>query len=418
MREPTRPAEAAPPRPDRLLRVGLLTREYPPEVYGGAGVHVEHLAAALDGLVEVRVGCFGGPRADPLVGAAVEPWAALPATREGAALRALSVDLALAAAAEGSDLVHSHTWYANLAGHLAGLLWDVPHVLTCHSLEPLRPWKAEQLGGGYAVSSWAERIALEAADAVIAVSEGMRSDVLACYPAVDPARVRVIPNGIDPDVYTPDPGTDVLVRLGVDPDRPYVMWIGRVTRQKGITHLLAAARSISPDAALVLCAGGADTPELAGEVAAAVAALRAERAGVHWIDGMLPRAEVVQLLSHAAVFVCPSTYEPFGLINLEAMACAVPVVAAATGGIPEIVVDGVTGTLVAWEATEDAGAEPVEPIRFAADLAAAVNALLGDPARARRFGEAGRQRVVEEFTWTAVARRTAGLYAEVVAARR
>lgn len=391
---------AGPPAP-RRLRVALLTREYPPEVYGGAGVHVEHLAAALAGRVDVAVGCFGAPRADPLVTAAVSPWPELPATPEGSTLGVVSADLRLALAAEGADVVHSHTWYANLAGHLAKLLWGIPHVVTCHSLEPLRPWKVEQLGGGYAVSSWMERTAVEAADAVVAVSAGMRDDVLTVYPAVDPARIRVIHNGIDPAVYAPDPGTDVLRRLGVDPSRPYVMWIGRVTRQKGITQLLEAAASIDPGAALVCCAGAADTPELGAEVATAVSALAASRPGVHWIEGMLPRPDVVQLLSHAAVFVCPSTYEPFGLINLEAMACGAPVVAGAVGGVPEIVVDGSTGVLV-----------PVDD-RFATGLAGAVNALLADPPRAAAMGRAGRERVLERFTWDAVAERTAALYEEL-----
>jgi starch synthase len=398
------------------MRVTLLTREYPPEVYGGAGVHVGELARALQDLVEVRVGCFGRPRPDPLVAAAVEPWSALPPTPEGAALRALSADLVLAGAAEGSDVVHSHTWYANLGGLLAKRLWGIPHVVTCHSLEPLRPWKVEQLRGGYAVSGWAEQAALEDADAVIAVSSGMRDDVLAVYPAVDPARLRVIHNGIDPGRWAPDPGTAALERLGIDPARPYVMWIGRVTRQKGITHLLDAASRMDPAAALVLCAGAADTPELADEVAGAVERLRAERDGVHWIEGMLPQPEVVQLLSHAAVFVCPSTYEPFGLINLEAMACEVPVVASAVGGIPEIVVDGTTGSLVAYEASADGSGTPGDPTAFARDLAAAVDRLLADPAGAAAMGRAGRARVLERFSWDAVAAETATLYRELAAA--
>lgn len=397
------------------LRVSLLTREYPPEVYGGAGVHVEHLAAGLAGVgdLAVEVLCFGAPRPDPLVAGAFEPWDALADTPEGTALRTLSVDLRLAEAARGADIVHSHTWYANLGGHLAKLLHGAAHVATCHSLEPLRPWKAEQLGGGYAVSTWAERTALEAADAVIAVSAGMRDDVLAAYPGVDPERVHVIHNGIDASHYAPDPGTDVLARLGVDPDRPYVMWIGRVTRQKGIEHLLDAAARLDPGVALVLCAGAADTPELRASVEARVADLAATRTGVHWIEGMLARPDVIQLLSHAAVFVCPSVYEPFGLINLEAMACGVPVVASAVGGIPEIVVDGVTGSLVALEAGGDAYGTPADPARFAADLAAATSALLADPAAAAAMGRAGRARVVERFTWGAIAERTAALYRSV-----
>lgn len=404
----------APLRP----RVTLLTREYPPEVYGGAGVHVAELARALRSEVEVSVACFGEPRSDPLVSATVQPWAALAPTPEGSALRALSADLVLAAAAEGSDVVHSHTWYANLAGLLAKRLWGVPHVVTCHSLEPLRPWKVEQLRGGYAVSTWAERSALEDADAVIAVSEGMRDDLVGCYPGVDPSRVRVVHNGIDPSRWAPDAGTETLTRLGIDPGRPYVMWIGRVTRQKGITHLLDAARHLDPGVGIVLCAGAADTPEIADEVGAAVGALRTERDGVHWVEAMLPEADVVQLMTHAAVFVCPSTYEPFGLINLEAMACEVPVVASAVGGIPEIIVDGITGTLVGFERRDGPDGSPADPAGFARDLADAVESLLADPTRAEAMGRAGRARVLEAFTWEAIAARTAAIYRDLVSASR
>jgi starch synthase len=403
---------------ETAVRVGLLTREYPPEVYGGAGVHVEYLArhlARLDG-IEIEVRCFGEPRDQPEVAAAYQPWDELTPSAEGAALRALSVDLRMADDLGGVDLAHSHTWYANLGGHLAKLAWGIPHVATCHSLEPLRPWKAEQLGGGYAVSSWAERTALEAADAVIAVSAGMRDDVLSVFPDVDPAHVRVIHNGIDAAEYAPDARTDVLARLGVDPDRPYVMFVGRITRQKGIEHLLDAAAAIDPEAGLVLCAGAPDTPELGAAVRAQAQALGRSRPGVHWIEAMLPRAEVVQLLSHAAVFVCPSVYEPFGLINVEAMACATPVVASAVGGIPEIVVDGRTGLLVAFEAGRDAYGSPADPDRFAADLAAAVNTLLADPGRRATMGAAGRARVLERFTWEAIAVQTAALYREVLSA--
>jgi starch synthase len=402
---------------DRSLRVGLLTREYPPDVYGGAGVHVEYLArhlARIEG-IEVEVRCFGADRHSPEVAAAYEPWEVLAPSSEGAALRALSVDLRMAGDLGGVDVAHSHTWYANLGGHLAKLAWDVPHVVTCHSLEPLRPWKAEQLGGGYAVSSWAERTALEAADAVVAVSAGMRDDVLACFPAVDPAKVRVIHNGIDAAEYAPGGDVEVLHKLGVDPSRPYVMFVGRVTRQKGIGHLLDAAAAIDPAAGLVLCAGAPDTPELGDAMRARAGALAASRPGVHWIEEMLPRADIVALLGHAAVFVCPSVYEPFGLINVEAMACGAPVVASAVGGIPEIVVDGETGALVPFAASDDPYGSPADPARFAADLAAAVNALLADPARADAMGRAGRRRVVERFTWEAIAARTADLYREVVA---
>ena len=394
----------------RRRRVTILTREYPPDVYGGAGVHVAELSMALTAHVDVGVACFGPPRDDPLVVATAEPWEAIAATPEGSALRALSADLVLAAAAGGSDVVHSHTWYANIAGVLAKRLWDVPHVATCHSLEPLRPWKAEQLGGGYGVSCWAERAGLLDADALIAVSAGMRDDVLAVYPEVDPERVHVVHNGIDPTRWAPDGRTDALERLGIDAGRPYVMWIGRVTRQKGIAHLLEAAHAVDPGAGFVLCAGAGDTPEISAETAAAVERLREERSGVHWIDGMLAQPDVAQLMSHAAVFVCPSTYEPFGLINLEAMACETPVVATAVGGIPEIVVDGETGTLVRFEAAAGGSGTPLDPGGLAAGLAAAIDAVLADPARGSAMGRAGRARVLRHFTWAAVAARTAAIY--------
>jgi starch synthase len=316
----------------------------------------------------------------------------------------------MAAATEGAEVAHSHTWYANLAGHLAALTYDIPHVATVHSLEPLRPWKAEQLGGGYALSSWCERVALEAADAVIAVSEGMRADVLASYPAVDPDRVEVVYNGIDTDEYRPDPDTDVLERIGVDPSRPTVVFVGRITRQKGVPHLLEASRSLSGDAQLVLCAGAPDTPELGAEVARRVEALRATRDGVFWIDEMLPKRDVIQLLSHATVFACPSVYEPLGIVNLEAMACEAAVVASAVGGIPEVVVDGVTGLLVPFTPAGDGSPEPADPGAFAAGLAERLNALVEDPPRAASMGRAGRERAVSAFAWGAIAEQTAGVY--------
>ncbi|HVM12886.1 MAG TPA: glycogen synthase [Egibacteraceae bacterium] len=396
------------------MRVGLLTREYPPEVYGGAGVHVEYLARELAHLLDVEVHCFGAPRDGPLVAGAYQPWEALAGKgRHVAVLRHLSVDLAMVAGVEGRDLLHSHTWYANLAGHLAKLTYDVPHVVTTHSLEPLRPWKAEQLGGGYALSRFAERTAVEAADAVVAVSARMRDDVLSCYPAVDPDRVMVIHNGIDTEQYAPDPATDVLHRLGVDPDRPSVLFVGRIARQKGLVHLLDAAAHIDPAAQLVLCAGAPDTEGLAKEVGAKVEALRAGR-DLIWIDQMLPRAQVVQLLSHATVFCCPSIYEPFGLVNVEAMACEAAVVASAVGGIPEVVVEGETGYLVAFERGDDALGSPADPGRFARELADRINPLVADPLRARAMGRAGRRRVMEHFSWPAIARRTADLYRSLV----
>jgi starch synthase len=374
------------------VKVALLTREYPPEVYGGAGVHVEYLARELASLTHLTVHCQG---ADRPTAVAHRP---APGLRD-AVLRTFSADLSMADAVTGADVVHSHTWYANLAGHLASLRYSIPHVMTVHSLEPLRPWKAEQLGGGYALSSWAERVAATSADAVIAVSAGMRSDVLTAYPDIDPERIHVIRNGIDTAEYAPDTGTDVLVKHGIDPARPYVIFVGRVTRQKGLPVLLRAAPALDPRAQLVLCAGAPDTPELAAEVAGLVAGLRESRSGVTWIPEMLPKASVIQLLSHAAAFACPSLYEPLGIVNLEAMACGTAVVASRVGGIPEVVDDGVTGLLV----------PPDDPPA----LAEALNALLGDPARARALGDAGRARAVGEFSWPVIAAETAALYAEL-----
>jgi alpha-maltose-1-phosphate synthase len=376
------------------MRVALFTREYPPEVYGGAGVHVTYLARELAGLVDLTVHCQGADRAGAV---AHRPWERLAGANQ--ALGVVSTDLSMAAAAGSADLVHSHTWYANLAGHLASLLYGVPHVATVHSLEPLRPWKAEQLGGGYAVSTWCERTALESAAAVIAVSDGMRSDVLRTYPAVPPDRIHVIRNGIDTTEYAPDPGTDVAERYGVDPDRPSVIFVGRITRQKGVPVLLRAAALLDPVAQLVLCAGQPDTPELAAEVEGLVAELRAARSGVIWIPEMLPKRAVIQLLSHATVFACPSLYEPLGIVNLEAMACGTAVVGSAIGGIPEVVRDGETGLLV----------PPDDP----AALAEAINVLVGDAERAAAMGRAGRDRVVAEFGWPQVAAQTVALYEEL-----
>ena len=376
------------------VRVALLTREYPPEVYGGAGVHVEYLARALAPLVDLTVHCQGAPR-DTAV--AHQAW---PILRD-AALRVFSADLSMADAVGGADVLHSHTWYANLAGHLGSLLYGVPHVATVHSLEPLRPWKAEQLGGGYALSSWAERMSLAGAAAVIAVSDGMRADVLSVYPEIPAERVRVIRNGIDTAEYAPDPRKDALEKHGVDPSRPYVIFVGRVTRQKGVPVLLRAAAMLDPSAQLVLCAGAADTPELGAEVATLVAGLQETRSGVIWIPEMLPKPEIIQLLSHALAFACPSVYEPLGIVNLEAMACATAVVASRVGGIPEVVDGGVTGLLV----------PPDDP----ASLSDALNLLLRDEGRAAAMGLAGRKRAVTEFSWHTVAERTAALYAELAA---
>ena len=399
------------------MKVGLLTREYPPEVYGGAGVHVEYLARELARLEDVVVHAWGAPRPEgwtpPVVSHSA--WDALASDRpELASLRAFSIDLAMAAAAHDCDVVHSHTWYANLAGHLAALTYDVPHVVSTHSLEPQRPWKAEQLGGGYALSTWAERTALEAADAVIAVSHGMARDVVAAYPAIDPARVEVIYNGIDFKEYRPDPDTDVLEARGVDPSRPSIVFVGRITRQKGVPHLVRAAQWFDPSVQLVLCAGQPDTPEIGAEVAAGVDRLRETRDGVLWIEEMLPKPDVIQLLSHATAFACPSIYEPLGIVNLEAMACEAAVVASAVGGIVEVVEDGRTGVLVPV-ADPDATGEPADPEGFAREFADAVNGLVGDPARTAEMGRAGRARVVEKFAWPAIAAQTAALYRRLVA---
>jgi len=399
------------------MKVALLSREYPPDVYGGAGVHVQYLAAGLAAQIDVEVHCFGAPRppTPPVEVFAYQPWDALggEAPLLGA-LRAMSVDLRMAAALEGVDVVHSHTWYANLAGYLGKVLYDVPHVLTVHSLEPMRPWKAEQLGTGYRLSSLCERTGIEAADAVIAVSKAVAADIAACYPVVDPARIVIIPNAVDPDEFRPGRDADVLERYAIDPDRPIVMYFGRVTRQKGIGHLLEAARLLVPSAQLVLRAGAADTPELDRELDEGIAVLSHEREGVTWIRESLSREELAALLSHATVTCCPSVYEPSGLVNLEAMACEAPVVASAVGGIPEIVEDGVTGLLVPFEPSSPADPEPANPGMFARDLAAALNELIGDPTLARKMGQAGRRRVVEEFSWTAVAARTVALYRSLV----
>jgi alpha-maltose-1-phosphate synthase len=375
------------------VKVALLTREYPPEVYGGAGVHVEYLARALAPLVDLTVHCQGGQDRDGAV--AHHPWAAL----KDQVLRVFATDLSMADAVGDADLVHSHTWYANLAGHLAALRYGIPHVVTMHSLEPLRPWKAEQLGGGYALSSWAERVAATHASAVVAVSEGMRADILSAYPDIHPERTRVIRNGIDTSEYAPDPETDVLEKHGVDPGRPYVIFVGRITRQKGLPVLLRAAASLDPSAQLVLCAGAPDTPQLLDEVTTLVEGLRATRSGVVWIPQMLPKPEIIQLLTHALVFVCPSLYEPLGIVNLEAMACETAVVGSRVGGIPEVVEGSVTGLLV----------PPDDP----ASLADALNMLLRDPERAAAMGAAGRERAVAEFSWDAIAAQTAQLYAEL-----
>ena len=397
------------------MRVDIISKEYPPAVYGGAGVHVAELVRALRarGDVDVRVRCFGEPRDE--AGTTAYPDLAELA-EANAALQTLGVDLAIAKDCVGADLVHSHTWYANFGGHLGGLLSGAPHVVSAHSLEPLRPWKAEQLGGGYRISSFVEKTAYEAAAAVIAVSAGMRADILACYPSLDPDKVAVVHNGIDSQLWQPGPDLDVVRRHGVDPDRPSVIFVGRITRQKGLPYLLRAAAQLPAGVQVVLCAGAPDTPEILAEVEGLLAELQAGREGVVWIPEMLPRNEVIALLTASTVFVCPSVYEPLGIVNLEAMACELPVVATATGGIPEVVVPGETGWLVPIEQVADGTGTPVDPKRFVDDLAAALGDAVSDTARARRYGLAGRARAVEQFSWASIGDKTLEVYRRVLSA--
>src|SRR3954470_642702 len=387
------------------MRASILTREFPPDVYGGAGVHVDFLVRELRKLIDVDVQCMGEPRE----GATAHPEKEERLKGANPALQVLSTDIAMTAAVAGTDIVHSHTWYANMAGHWAKLLYDVPHVVTAHSLEPQRPWKAEQLGGGYRISSWAERTAYESADAVIAVSKGMRADILACYPGLDPERLHVIYNGIDTDFYRPDPDPVVLERIGVDAARPYVAFVGRITRQKGVPHLLRAAQAFDRDLQVVLLAGAADTPELKAETDALITDLESERDGVFVVSEMLPREEVRQVLTGALAFLCPSVYEPLGIVNLEAMACETAVVASNVGGIPEVVLDGETGLIVGYDESD--------PSTFERDLAAAVNRLAADPALAETFGLAGRERAVKEFAWDAIAAQTVDMYRSLLSGR-
>lgn len=389
------------------MRVDLITREYPPEVYGGAGVHVAELVRALRSDLDVTVRCFGMPRDELDVYSYLVPAELVSANP---ALSTLGVDLQIAQDVAGSSLVHSHTWYANAAGHLASLLHGIPHVVTAHSLEPLRPWKAEQLGGGYRVSSWIEKVSFEGAAAVIAVSEGMRRDILRSYPTLDENRVSVVHNGIDLERWKPVDDPELVRSLGIDPDRPSVVFVGRITRQKGLPYLLQAAALLPPDVQLVLCAGAPDTPEILAEVQAGVAALQLERSGVVWLDRLLSQHELSAVLTQATTFVCPSIYEPLGIVNLEAMACSAPVVGTATGGIPEVVDDGVTGRLVPIEQVQDGTGTPIDPERFVADLAATLAEVVGDPAAAKRMGEAGRLRAQRDFSWTTIAERTTAIY--------
>ena len=385
------------------MRVAMMTREYPPEVYGGAGVHVTELVAQLRHLCEVDVHCMGALRPGVTV---AQPDPALQGANP--ALSTLSADLNMVNSATAATVVHSHTWYAGMAGHLAALLYDVPHVLTAHSLEPMRPWKAEQLGGGYRISSWVEKTAVEAAAAVIAVSSGMRNDVLRAYPTLDPDRVHVVKNGIDTEVWhpvQPVAGDSILEELGVDPARPIVAFVGRITRQKGVSHLVAAAHHFAPDVQLVLCAGAPDTPEIAAEVGSAVQELSEARTGVFWVREMLPTRKISEILSAATTFICPSVYEPLGIVNLEAMACSTAVVASDVGGIPEVVADQQTGLLVHYD--------PHDIASFERELAYAVNSLVAEPEKARQFGVAGRQRCIDEFSWANIAEQTVDVYRTV-----
>jgi starch synthase len=394
------------------LRVSILTREYPPHIYGGAGVHVGQLVPQLREFCDlVDVQCMGEPRFGATAHAEDFPPGANPA------VRVLGADVSMAAAVPEVDVIHAHTWYAQFAGIIAGRLQDVPTVVTAHSLEPDRPWKAEQLGGGYRVSSWIEQTAYEQADAVIAVSEAMIANILAAYPNVDRSRIHVVKNGIDPDEFKPDQGTDVVDALGIDRSKPVVVFVGRITRQKGLIHLVRAARALDPDTQLVLLAGAPDTPEIAAEFTEAFGELEKVRPGtVTWVQEMLPRESVRQVLTHATVFACPSIYEPLGIVNLEAMACETAVVASAVGGIPEVVVDGTTGLLVPYSPAR--ANDPEFIADFEAEFAAAINSLTRDPARAEAMGLAGRQRCIDEFSWRAIAQQTVDVYEKAIAAYR
>ncbi len=400
------------------MRVGLMTREYPPNVYGGAGVHVEYLSRELAKKIEVEVHCWGDQYSDEgkLHVRGEQPWSRISQGTEEkfkTALETFSLNLAQMTSIASIDIVHTHTWYVAMAGFLAKKLYRIPFVLTTHSLEPLRAWKSEQLGSGYAMSSWMERTAILDADAVIAVSQGTKADILRAYPEIDPELIHVIYNGIDLNQYQKTPDTTALLEYGVDPSQPYVLFVGRITRQKGVTHLVDAIPHLPPRTQVVLCAGAPDTPEIAAEMREKVERARAVNPRVIWIEKMLSKPEMIQLYSNCSVFCCPSVYEPFGIINLEAMACQAPVVASATGGILEVVVDGVTGYLVPFD-QDPVTSFPLHPDAFSRDLAQKLSALLADPDKARRFGEAGRKRVEEKFSWTAIADRTIELYRELI----
>src|SRR6516225_2096647 len=400
------------------MRVGLFTREFPPQVYGGAGVHVDYLSRELAKKIAVEVHCWGRQRFDDanLHVRGAEPWDQITNETEGkfkGALEALSLNLTQVKSLTGIDIVHTHTWYVAMAGYFAKKLYGVPFVLTTHSLEPLRAWKAEQLGSGYAMSSWMERTAILDADSIIAVSEGTRADILRVYPGVKAERIHVIYNGIDLAEYQKTSETSALTDYGIDQAKPFVLFVGRITRQKGVTHLVDAIRYLPPETQVVLCAGAPDTPEIATELRQKVGNARRDHPRIIWIEKMVTKQEAIQLYSHARVFCCPSVYEPFGIINLEAMACRVPVVATATGGIKEVVVDGETGYLVRLD-QDPVTSFPIDPGGFARELAEGIRRLLEDPERCRRFGDAGRRRVEDIFSWTAIAQQTIQLYEELI----
>ncbi|MBS1802811.1 MAG: glycogen synthase [Acidobacteria bacterium] len=403
------------------MRVGLFTREYPPLVYGGAGVHVDYLSRELAREIEVEVHCWGPQNSDSdnLHVRGAEPWTDISNGTEGkfkGALEAFSLNLTQVKALQGIDIAHTHTWYVSMAGYLAKKLYGIPFVLTTHSLEPLRAWKAEQLGSGYAMSSWMERTAILDADAVIAVSQGTKADIERAYPDVDPSRIHVIYNGIDLKEYQKTSDTKALRDYGVDPAVPYVLFVGRITRQKGVTHLVDAIRYLPKETQIVLCAGAPDTPEIAKELRDKVEAARKDHPRIIWIEKMVTKQETIQLYSNCRVFCCPSVYEPFGIINLEAMACRAPVVASATGGIKEVVVEDETGYLVPFD-QDPVTSFPKDPEKFAKDLAERINVLLGDAEKCRRFGEAGRKRVEDIFSWTAIAHQTIELYGRLIEER-
>ena len=383
------------------MKVGLVTKEWPPHIYGGAGVHVKYLAKSLQSLIDVDVHCFGEPRLDATA------YELTPAEQKlNPAMQALIVDALIAANLEAVDIVHSHTWYANMAGYFAQTLYKIPHVITAHSLEPDRPWKEEQIGGGYRVSSWAEKTAYEAADAIIAVSQGMRRDVLRAYPSLDPSKVHAILNGIDTDIYYPQANPELLESLGIK--GPYAIFVGRITRQKGLTHLLKAWKEVDPQFGLVLCAGSPDEPGIGAEVQAAIEELQATRNNVVWISKMAPQADVIALLSSADLFLCPSIYEPLGIVNLEAMACETAVLASDVGGIPEVVADGFTGELIHYSGNS---------AEFESAFTIKINALMADRDLLRKYGEAGRVRAIDQFSWESIALETVELYKSLIKGR-